>query len=105
MSYTFAPYALPSRQVTHDLGMVQHALDVARRQIEVGVLLLAVDDHRQTVADHLRQRRVHRRRLDGLPLTEPQSPHLCATRIDDKQVLFLPLQRERRAQSQRTHYD
>ena len=89
---------------THQLRVVEHALHVPRGQIEVGVLLLPVDDHRQVVADHLRQRGIHRSRLRTLFVTPARQSHLHAARVHDQQVLLLPLQRQCRAQTQRANY-
>lgn len=77
---------------TYQLRVVEHALHVPRGQIEVGVLLLPVDDHRQVVADHLRQRGIHRSRLRTLFVTPSRQSHLHAARVHDQQVLLLPLQ-------------
>lgn len=89
---------------THQLRVVEHALHVPRGQVEVGVLLLPVDDHRQMVADHLRQRVVHRRRLRTLLVTPSLQSHLHVARVHDQQMLLLPLQRQRRAQTQCANY-
>ena len=61
---------------THQLRVVEHAPHVPRRQVEVGVLLLPIDNHRQIVANHLRQGVIHWSRFRILFITPSRSFHL-----------------------------
>lgn len=86
------------------MWIIHHLLEISRREFKLSILLFTINNQRQVISNHLLQNDIHLTSLNFLYLTITSCSYFSLTRINNNQMLFLPLQWQCCTQTQGTNY-